>query len=67
MKVVTLNNREFERACQRLSLKIMAEGLWPDVIVGIARGGEEVLKCLAGNFLTSSLRHPKRQNSRTMA
>lgn len=50
MKVVTLNREDFRRACQRLFLEVMAEEFWPDVLVGIAHGGEEVMNCLASDF-----------------
>ena len=50
MKVVTLNREEFERATQRLFLEIMATELWPELIVGIAHGGEEVVNSLSQYF-----------------
>lgn len=50
MKVVTLNREEFGRACKRLFLEVMAVELWPDVIIGITRGGEEVMNVLAPDF-----------------
>ncbi len=55
MKVVTLNREEFERATQRLFLEIMATELWPDVIVGIAHGGEEVADSLSQYFPDSRI------------
>ncbi|MDE5811856.1 MAG: phosphoribosyltransferase domain-containing protein [Muribaculaceae bacterium] len=42
MKVITLNPNEFTHACVRLQQLIASAGVHPDVVIGIASGGDFV-------------------------
>lgn len=46
MKVKTLNDHDFDGACRKLAQLIEASGFHPDLIVGIATGGDYVAERL---------------------
>ncbi len=42
MRVITLNDKEFQDDCQRLGRQILASGYSPELVIGIRTGGEYV-------------------------
>lgn len=71
MRVITLDNEAFDRACRRL--EEMTTGFDPDVVVGIANGGVEVARRMHTSLphLTVRARRPsteaKDRHGRAMA
>lgn len=47
MRVITLNEESFKEACACLERKVHEGGYYPDIVVGIARGGVYVAECFA--------------------
>ncbi|MCM1139688.1 MAG: glycosyltransferase [Duncaniella sp.] len=48
-KVITLSHNLFQEECLRLATSIRAEEFIPDLVIGIFRGGTEVVNCLGFN------------------
>ncbi len=58
MKVLTLDQNRFAEACKRLQAEVSASGFDPDVLVGIATGGDFVAK-LFSHPVTLSIRRQR--------
>lgn len=46
MKIITLSAAEFESSCRDLAAKAATAGFHPDIVVGIASGGDFVAECI---------------------
>ena len=56
MKIITLPYSEFESACLGLAQKAVGDGFHPDIVVGIASGGDFVAECICRSITP----HPRR-------